>query len=169
MNDRPAFRRRALALLCATVLSLLAACASNRGGPADPPTTATQRTPGAVARIETSPLPDATSDAAEKFDGCDTCHIDVADEVVHTRHQAKGVTCARCHGKSIGHVRDENNEVKPDRVFTRRNTDKWCGVCHQCSRPGAAKPPARPGPDHKTCTDCHGSHKIVRQGKPARS
>ena len=122
--------------------------------------------PDATAGARAPHLADAGSTPPEKFDGCDTCHVDVADEVVGTRHQAKSVTCAKCHGKSIGHVRDENNEVKPDRVFTRQNTDAFCGTCHKCSRADAGRPRAKKGP---ICTECHGSHKIVRVGKPARS
>jgi len=102
---------------------------------------------------------EAESVAANPFGGCDMCHIDVADEVVGTRHQAKGVGCVKCHGRSLAHVRDENNEVKPDRVFPRNRIDAFCSTCHKCSRPAAAKP------GRKVCTDCHGTHKIVRVAK----
>lgn len=134
---------------------MIAACASNRGGSANP-----------APETRSEPAAGPGVSATAKFDGCDTCHVDVADEVVGTRHQAKSVTCAKCHGKSIGHVRDENNEVKPDRVFTPKTIDAFCGTCHKCDRPDAAKPPVKQGP---TCTHCHGSHKIVRHGKPKRS
>ena len=97
--------------------------------------------------------------AANPFGGCDMCHVDVADDVVGTRHQAKGVGCVKCHGRSVAHVRDENNEVKPDRIFPRNRIDAFCNTCHKCSRSDAAKP------IRKVCTDCHGTHRVVRVAK----
>jgi hypothetical protein len=95
------------------------------------------------------------------------CHIDVADETVGTRHHAKGIGCVKCHGPSIDHVRDENNEVKPDRVITQKDVDKFCARCHECSRPQSARPPTAKKQGAIICTTCHGTHKVVRMPKPA--
>jgi len=91
------------------------------------------------------------------------CHVDVTDEVAGTRHETKDIDCITCHGASRDHVRDENNHVKPDRVFARKDIDPFCGSCHRCSRPGATRKPPGSKTDHKTCTECHGAHKIVRR------
>lgn len=130
---------------------------------------ATGSTASQDPKVEPASTAGASSVPTQKFDGCDTCHIDSADEVAASCHCAKGIGCVKCHGPSIAHVRDENNEVEPDRVFSRKNTDALCSVCHECPRPGAPRPPATPGPDHKICTDCHGAHKTVRQLKTSRS
>jgi hypothetical protein len=91
------------------------------------------------------------------------CHIDVADKVAGTRHQAKGVRCIKCHGTSLGHVQDENNQVKPDRIFTRRGIDNFCGTCHACSRTKGMAHAAIPAGNGRVCTQCHGAHKILRR------
>lgn len=95
--------------------------------------------------------------------GCGMCHVDVMDELAGTRHFAHGVGCIRCHGPSKPHLADENNEVKPDRVYTKKTVDAFCASCHKCSRPHATltTSPAKP----QTCVDCHGAHKL--RFKPA--
>jgi hypothetical protein len=92
--------------------------------------------------------------------GCSLCHVDVEDEFVGSSHFAEKVGCTTCHGPSEGHLADENNEVKPDQVFARKDVDRLCGACHECGRPekAAARAPL--------CTDCHGHHdqKLRRAG-----
>ena len=92
--------------------------------------------------------------------GCDTCHIDVADEFLGSLHFNENIGCKKCHGTSDGHVCDENNDVKPDEVFARKDVKRLCEVCHECSR--LDEKPAQPPPKEKTkrqvCTDCHVSH-----------
>ena len=88
------------------------------------------------------------------------------DELAGTQHFARGVGCIPCHGPSKPHVADENNEVKPDRVFTKKTVDAFCVSCHKCSRPKLTPPPAKP----QTCLTCHGAHKLrlqVIEKKPA--
>ncbi len=151
-------RRWKATFLCTVVLSLITACASRHTAPSS--ASIGSRAPAGGP---------AVAESANPFGGCDMCHIDVADEVAGTRHHAKGVNCVKCHGASQGHVRDENNEVKPDRVFGREHIDPFCGTCHTCSRPEAKKRPIRPKPDHKVCTDCHGVHRIVRGARVGRT
>ncbi len=137
-------------LLAGTIaLTFSVACASHRGEQAD----------SAASPNPPSSAP-ATSQAtaSDPFNGCDMCHVDAADEVVGTIHQDEGVGCVKCHGRSDEHVRDENNEVKPDRLFTRENIDKFCERCHDCERPLTSEP-------EPVCTTCHGPHTLVLSQK----
>jgi hypothetical protein len=109
-------------------------------------------------------LADADADTAKLLSGCDLCHIDVVDEYVGTLHFKEGIGCIKCHGASDGHVRDENNDVKPEEVFARPNVDRLCGECHECCRTIS---PARTDADRarrQVCTDCHGSHRFPLVG-----
>lgn len=89
---------------------------------------------------------------ANPLAGCTMCHVDVEDRLANSRHFVNKVGCQTCHGPSEGHLADENNEVKPDQLFTRENVDRLCKLCHECSRPHEAlKAP-------EVCVDCHGHH-----------
>ena len=98
--------------------------------------------------------------------GCVVCHVDVADEIKGSLHEKGGIGCTTCHGHSKAHVQDENNEVKPDRVFPRHEIDPFCTGCHLDSCAHAQTkhlgPPATP---RKTCANCHGAHR-ARIPKP---
>jgi len=95
--------------------------------------------------------------AENPLGGCGICHIDVEDEVVPTLHFKEKVACVKCHGRSVAHAADENNEVPPDQVFTRKNVDRFCETCHECDRPKPAeRPKVRP-----VCIDCHGAHDLA--------
>jgi len=89
--------------------------------------------------------------------GCGICHIDVEDELFPTVHFKEKIGCIKCHGKSKAHLADENNEVLPDRVFTKKTIDKFCQKCHDCGREEEAVKPAV----KKICTDCHGAHTLT--------
>jgi len=91
--------------------------------------------------------------------GCVICHVDIADALARTKHERASIGCVTCHGLSKGHVKDENNEVKPDRVFPRHEIDPWCDGCHftTCSHAEADKPLPK-GARRRTCVDCHGAH-----------
>ena len=97
--------------------------------------------------------------------GCSLCHVDVEDEYVDTTHFEESVGCKTCHGPSKGHLADENNEVKPDEMFARKDVDRLCAECHECDRPEPTKT-AR-GKDKKllVCIDCHGHHDQKPAGK----
>ncbi|MBN2295910.1 MAG: hypothetical protein JXM70_25995 [Pirellulales bacterium] len=103
---------------------------------------------------------DIDSQTKEILGGCDTCHIDVADDFVGSLHFKEKIGCKKCHGSSDGHVSDENNDIKPDEVFARKDINRLCEVCHECSR--LDEKPVQSPPKEKTkrkvCTDCHESH-----------
>jgi len=111
-------------------------------------------------------LADLESEAANPLAGCVMCHTDVGDQFQGSVHQKEAVGCTDCHGESKGHVADENNEVKPDEVFARKDVDRRCSECHECSRPGADRPPAESPATRHVCTDCHGSHKLAKHASP---
>ncbi|NQU24834.1 MAG: hypothetical protein HQ567_26425 [Candidatus Nealsonbacteria bacterium] len=99
-------------------------------------------------------------DPAEKnpLAGCQQCHVDIEDEYAPSLHFKQKVSCKDCHGPSKGHLADENNEVKPDRLFARKDVDRLCGKCHECARETDDE---TPGQRAKVCTDCHGPHDLA--------
>ncbi len=105
---------------------------------------------------------EAAAEGEELAGPCITCHVDQVDEYVGGLHQKEKVTCADCHGSSEPHVEDENNDVKPDVLFFRANTDRRCGECHEddCTRPPEYKPPIVMKSQPTICTDCHGRHDV---------
>ena len=108
---------------------------------------------------------------------CLMCHIDLFEQLRGGKHGPDGADlgCESCHGESLGHVRDEHNVVKPDRMFSSADpagvaaiTD-LCGLCHAAEadeyRAAAAALTERE-PPLPSCTGCHGSHRLVRQRLP---
>lgn len=184
---RQATSRRASSRAVVAVAVLVAACASCHKNPAElsgkrnsprvtgatpavatipeepSSTNAPAADPGPVADKQIA-LADADADTAKLLSGCDLCHIDVVDEYVGTLHFKEGIGCIKCHGASDGHVRDENNDVKPEEVFARPDVDRLCGECHECCRTIS---PARTATDRarrQVCTDCHGAHRFPLVG-----
>ena len=104
--------------------------------------------------------------------GCSLCHVDVEDEYVGTKHFKKHVGCKTCHGPSEGHLADENNEVKPDERFARKDVDRRCSECHECDRPKSSQPVSDARGRPKVCIDCHGHHDqkpVAKTKKPAHA
>ncbi|MBL7041326.1 MAG: hypothetical protein ISR77_22000 [Pirellulaceae bacterium] len=97
--------------------------------------------------------------------GCSLCHVDVEDEYVGTAHFKESVGCKTCHGPSKGHLADENNEVKPDEMFARKNVDRLCAECHDCDRPEPTKTLKGKDKNAPVCIDCHGHHDQKLAGK----
>lgn len=141
--------------------------------PADEPAEATPgEEPAADAAPATPEEPPSDQAAEAEMDegdvlernplaGCELCHVDVEDEFAPSPHFAEKVACVDCHGLSEGHAADENNEVKPDVVFNRENTDPLCEECHGCSRPEDSRPAEAPPQGPAVCTDCHGHHDLA--------
>ena len=91
--------------------------------------------------------------------GCLQCHVDIESAYKSSKHYQVGKTrCIDCHGPSLEHVGDENNEVKPDERFARADIDSLCGECHDCSRTIPPSPATLPLNKPKVCTDCHPAH-----------
>jgi hypothetical protein len=121
---------------------------------------------------------------------CYVCHPGLKTEDITTIHLDMGITCDLCHGPSIEHMHDEMLMTKPDLLFGRAEVQKMCSnpMCH---RPGADRR-VYGRADHKNqaavkafhekwlhrvrpngrfitmkavCTDCHGTHNIVKDLK----
>jgi len=98
---------------------------------------------------------------------CYECHIDFKGEGLTTTHQRAGVTCVRCHGQSKPHMEDEVRKTPPDALFRGPATKVFCLTCHladyareKLHAPEEAR--AKAGGKPRSCTECHGEHRIVR-------
>ena len=99
----------------------------------------------------------------ERVGWCTTCHVNIRDQLRGGGHDKSSISCVECHGASERHARNENNEVKPDQGFARKDVDRVCGDCHECSR---AEPAAEAAPTTFVCTDCHPAHKFPNLAAP---
>jgi formate-dependent nitrite reductase cytochrome c552 subunit len=137
------------------VLVLSAVALSGRGVTADtePPR---KDVPKTKASPEKNPLA-----------GCLQCHVNVEKKFVKSLHFKKKISCTDCHGPSQGHVADENNDVKPDQVFARKDVDRLCSKCHDCGRTITAAEKALPADKRQVCSQCHRAHAFsVPKDKP---
>ena len=93
---------------------------------------------------------------------CTMCHVNVEIEIMKSKpkHAEVGVDCISCHGKSIAHIQDEINEMKPDRIATRDTMNSFCDNCHDSSSIHDEGMIAR-----TACTDCHDAHATLIPGQ----
>ena len=70
-----------------------------------------------------------------------------------SRHVKAGTDCVACHGPSQGHVADERNNVKPDRLPRAAAISGLCATCHAAGCPKSGRKDA--------CQDCHHVHALV--------
>jgi hypothetical protein len=106
---------------------------------------------------------------------CYVCHFDLQTEQITTTHLAKGVTCNACHGASAHHMHDEMLMTKPDILYGRDEVEQMCKRCHQPHKDpnavaafrkewtGRTRPNGRAVTEESICTDCHGTHNIVKK------
>jgi formylglycine-generating enzyme required for sulfatase activity len=90
---------------------------------------------------------------------CARCHVISVVEWGMSRHGAAKTDCVACHGASEGHVADERNNVKPDRVPHREAVAALCADCHRSGCPKTRQKSA--------CQTCHHEHALVDPRKPA--
>jgi len=100
---------------------------------------------------------------------CYVCHIPFVKDEMSKVHLKAKVTCIECHGVSAPHANDENiGATKPDVTFKRSQVDKMCNECHDEHDVPADEVIGRflqrglPEEPAAVCTDCHGTHRIVR-------
>jgi len=88
---------------------------------------------------------------------CARCHVVSVLEWGVSEHRTAGTTCQTCHGPSQGHVANERNEVKPDRLPRGAQITKTCLRCHEAGCPTTLQT--------ANCQTCHHVHALVN---PAR-
>jgi formylglycine-generating enzyme required for sulfatase activity len=74
-----------------------------------------------------------------------------------SKHSKVKTDCQACHGVSRGHVVNERNEVKPDRVPHGAAIAGLCSTCHASGCPKTAKT--------ASCETCHQVHALVDPNK----
>jgi|GEM_PF-751490 formylglycine-generating enzyme required for sulfatase activity len=89
---------------------------------------------------------------------CARCHVSTSLEWGISKHSTvtngtRVPNCTGCHGLSKGHVADEQNGVKPDRI---PRGDAIAGLCTGCHVEGCPKTDQQKG-----CQDCHHPHALV--------
>ena len=119
--------------------------------------------PRGSARLKASPA--SRRGAAKANRRCLECHVDFEEEPLVVRHQAGGVTCMRCHGHSQPHIEDEIRATKADVAFRGKAMALFCQTCHEPGKhrrtPSHAAELAKPADKRRSCTACHGEHKLL--------
>ena len=89
---------------------------------------------------------------------CARCHVSSSLEWGISRHStvaasAHAPNCVGCHGPSKGHVADEQNSVKPERVPHGASIALLCKECHRAGCPHTK--------EKASCENCHHPHALV--------
>ncbi len=108
---------------------------------------------------EAAPAPDSGQKEFKEAGVCVRCHIVSVLEWGISGHRQAATTCQSCHGRSEGHVANERNEIKPQRL--PRGADiagQLCLTCHQSGCPESKQ--------LQTCQQCHHVHALVHPTQP---
>lgn len=92
---------------------------------------------------------------------CSRCHVVSVLEWNLSRHSKVEVNCQACHGPSKGHVANERDEVKPDRIPHGAAIAGLCRTCHVSGCPKTART--------ADCQTCHHVHALVNPQQPPTS
>ncbi|MFN7922998.1 MAG: SUMF1/EgtB/PvdO family nonheme iron enzyme [Bryobacteraceae bacterium] len=84
---------------------------------------------------------------------CSRCHVAQVLEWSTSKHASVKIACQGCHGASAGHVANERNEVKPDRLPRGAALAQWCSTCHAKGCPKTA--------EAARCESCHHPHALI--------
>jgi formylglycine-generating enzyme required for sulfatase activity len=90
---------------------------------------------------------------------CARCHVISVVEWGISGHQKVKTDCVACHGASEGHVADERNNIKPEKV---PHADAIAGLCANCHVGGCPNSKQKAG-----CQQCHHVHALIDPNKPA--
>lgn len=105
-------------------------------------------------------LPPPKGDVADNS-RCHVCHINYADEEIAIVHAKANIGCEKCHGSSNAHCSDENNITAPDIMYPVERINEFCLSCHLVEGLGDVCKSVLAGTaEKKTCTDCHGEHRL---------
>ncbi len=89
---------------------------------------------------------------------CARCHVISVVEWGISRHSGASTDCVACHGVSKGHVVDERNNIKPERL---PHGAAIAGLCADCHKDGCPKSKQKGG-----CQTCHHVHALVNPNRP---
>ena len=85
---------------------------------------------------------------------CARCHVVSVLEWSVSGHPQAETTCQKCHGASLGHVANERNEVKPDRLPRGEAiAGQLCMTCHETGCPDTKQV--------QSCQKCHHVHALI--------
>jgi len=129
------------------------------------------RTPGSAAHRRARRASARHPSAVKANEICYECHIDFKGEELVATHENAAVACVRCHGRSQAHMEDEVRATPPDAIFRGKAVRIFCLTCHDPARhrkvPAHAAEAAKAEPaKRRSCTGCHGEHKL--EPLPAR-
>lgn len=85
---------------------------------------------------------------------CSRCHVaQVLEWSAAAKHVRAGTSCQNCHGPSAGHVANERNQVKPDRL--PQGEPAVTALCASCHAAGCPKSTRK-----AECQSCHHQHAL---------
>ncbi len=88
---------------------------------------------------------------------CARCHVVSVMEWSLSKHEKVSTGCKACHGESQGHVIDERNNVKPERIPRGAAVATLCTTCHKQGCPKTSEKAA--------CGSCHHAHALLNPTK----
>ncbi|MFN7939451.1 MAG: SUMF1/EgtB/PvdO family nonheme iron enzyme [Bryobacteraceae bacterium] len=97
-------------------------------------------------------LATAQQTALQQAGVCSRCHVAQVLEWSASKHTAAGIACRNCHGPSQGHVTNERNQVKPDRLPQNQAIAPFCASCHNAGCPKTGQ--------KTNCQSCHHVHAL---------
>lgn len=103
----------------------------------------------------------APAQDAEQFRAagvCSRCHVAQVLEWTTSKHVQAKTACRDCHGPSAGHVANERNQVKPDRL--PRGSAEIAALCSTCHTAGCPKTSQK-----TACESCHHPHALLNPGQ----
>ncbi|MCC6860211.1 MAG: SUMF1/EgtB/PvdO family nonheme iron enzyme [Bryobacterales bacterium] len=89
---------------------------------------------------------------------CGRCHVISVVEWSISSHAKGAADCLACHGKSEGHIIDERNNIKPDKI---PHDAAIAGLCADCHKNGCPKTKQT-----ASCQKCHHVHALVNPERP---
>ena len=103
--------------------------------------------------------PKAVPAEFEQAGVCARCHVVSVLEWGLSGHVEEETNCRECHGPSKGHVANERNEVKPDRLpHGKAIAKQLCATCHETGCPETL--------EVESCQKCHHVHALIDPSKP---
>lgn len=89
---------------------------------------------------------------------CGRCHVVSVLEWGGSKHVRTGTGCTQCHGVSEGHVVDERNNIKPEKIPRGAAIAGLCAACHAAGCPKTQR--------KDSCESCHHAHALADPKRP---